>query len=1211
MTAEYESELRMALEQGIISQQEVEALRERARSHARTPLELLHEQGLISEQTHAALQQTLRAAAQPDGRSLAEPLTLEPNSARDGGAPDQASFPVPGWERYQGVRFLGQGGMGQVFLAYDPRLRRNVALKFVRGDDTELVRRLLSEARAQARVEHERVCQVYEVGEVQGRPFIAMQYIQGVLMGQLAGELTVEQKVLLLRDAAEGVHAAHRAGLIHRDLKPSNILVERTEDGRFKPYVMDFGLAREWKERGTTATGTALGTPHYMAPEQARGEVERLDRRADVYSLGATLYFLLTGAHAIPGDNGLEVLSNIATVEPHPPRSLNPDIPADLEAIVLKCLEKDRSARYDSARALIEDLERWLAGEPVRARATGRGYWLRKKVRKHQRIVAVASTALLTVTLALGWAAYTRQQASQREQLARRFTEKVERIEALALYSGLSRPHDTKRDRKALQEAMEALKQEIGQGGTLAAGPGNYALGRGALALGEDATARTHLEAAWRLGFREPRVAWSLALALGHLYQAQLLEAGRIRDPEERKARLDALRHQYRDQVLGYLRQSQGSQEVSPEYVEALIAFYEERLQEALATLDRMGEPSPWFYEPALLRGDILRAHASALWGTGDIEGARAAFAAGRQAYADAAETGRSVLAIALAQAELEYSELLMESYGQGQVLPPFERGLKAVARARQLAPDQPEVWFLEARLYRRLSEYRVDQGSSAEEPLQQALVAARKAVGLEPQSPVFRMELARSLWQWGRARERQGQEPLEQLREATAHLQHLGAHEQDAEFHFQRGLILWTWAQYEERVGTDPVPRLSHAIAAYEEAVRGNERRMEAWFNLGSLYLTRAEHSQDAGKDPEEDLKQARAALARAQALSPRQISTCFSTAQVHALEAQRHRARGEDARPYWHLALEQYQRGIDINPAIPRFHDQAGLTLLELARESWDRGGNPSPFLEQARASFGNAIAAAPERGISRHNLSEVLLQQARYEHARGESPEASLRAAMSTVHEAMKRLKGFPQPWANLGTAHVLQAAFELEHGREPSQSLARAEEALRTAYTLNPQSAQTAQYLGESQALRARWKARRGQARDEDFEQAARHFQKALELAPASHATRLAHGHFCREWASWRARTGQDPEAPLTQGLAQAEALAAARPGWPDALILRASLLLLRAETSQGTAPLAWRQQAQEDLTQALTANPHFERPWKPRLMDLQRRLGSPL
>ena len=205
--------------------------------------------------------------------------------------------------------------MGRVYLAYDPVLRRNVALKFVRGDDPELVHRFVSEAQAQARVEHERVCKVYEVGEVQGQPFIAMQYVEGRSLLDLIRELSLEQKVMVMQQVTEGVHAAHRAGLIHRDIKPTNILVERGEDGRWKPYVMDFGLARDW-QREATVTGTVLGTPHYMAPEQARGEVSQLDRRADVYSLGATLYVMLTGKTPIPGTNALEVLTNLATLEP-------------------------------------------------------------------------------------------------------------------------------------------------------------------------------------------------------------------------------------------------------------------------------------------------------------------------------------------------------------------------------------------------------------------------------------------------------------------------------------------------------------------------------------------------------------------------------------------------------------------------------------------------------------------------------------------------------------------------------------------------------------------------------------------------------------------------------------------------------------------------------------------------------------------------------
>jgi len=241
----------------------------------------------------------------------------------------------------------------------------------VRGDSAEHVRRLISEARTQARVSHERICKVYEVDEVEGKVYIAMQYIAGKPLGHIADELTLEQKVTLVRRAAEGIHAAHSEGIIHRDIKPSNIMVERSDDGELRPYVMDFGLARSVQDAGETVSGAVVGTPRYMSPEQARGATSRLDRRADVYSLGATLYHLLTGEPVVPGETVAEVIHNLIAGEPRPLRAHDPAIPIDLEAIVLKCLERDRAARYDSARALADDLGRFLSGEPVVARSAG------------------------------------------------------------------------------------------------------------------------------------------------------------------------------------------------------------------------------------------------------------------------------------------------------------------------------------------------------------------------------------------------------------------------------------------------------------------------------------------------------------------------------------------------------------------------------------------------------------------------------------------------------------------------------------------------------------------------------------------------------------------------------------------------------------------------------------------------------------------------
>ncbi len=638
-------------------------------------------------------------------------------------------FPVSSWERYQVVRFLGQGGMGQVFLAYDLQLRRNVALKFVLGEDAELVRRLLAEACAQARVEHERVCQVHEVGEVQGKPYISMQFVDGVSLGQLAPTLSLEQKVVVLRDAAEGVHAAHRVGFIHRDIKPANILVERTEDGRLKPFVMDFGLAHDWKQKGATATGSVLGTPHYMAPEQARGEVGQLDRRADVYSLGATLYTLITGKPPIAGSNGLAVINNITRLEPPAPRSLNPDTPVELEAIILKCLEKERSARYASVRALIDDLDRFLAGEPVRARPTGLCYRLRKKAIKHRLLVNVATLALLAVAIALGRVAYTHSRAAEREALVRGFTERVERIEALARYSGLSPLHDIRPERESIRATLVTIGEEVEQA-RLEVGPESHALGRGYLALGDTEQAWEHVETGWSSGFREPRFAYTRALVLGHLYRARLLEAERL-DGAGRRERKEQLRRELRGPILESLELSLGAADVLPSYVHALIAFHEEKPCEALAHLERSEQSWPWFHEVPLLRGDIYRELALLLWQKGDVAGARRSFATSRRAYDVAAGLGQSVAAVHLAQAELEQSELQMELQEGRFVFRSFDRGIQAVERAHKVVPDEPEVYLLRARLYRSLAEYQLSWEADAESSVQAAVLSAQTALNL------------------------------------------------------------------------------------------------------------------------------------------------------------------------------------------------------------------------------------------------------------------------------------------------------------------------------------------------------------------------------------------------------------------------------------------------------------------------------------------------
>ncbi|HYE99150.1 MAG TPA: protein kinase [Planctomycetota bacterium] len=283
-----------------------------------------------------------------------------------------AEAPAGGaWSRF-GKYFLaeklGRGGMGEVWKALDGELGRPVALKFLKTADEAELARFRREAQTAASLSHPNIASIFEVGQIDGRHYLAMQYVKGVTLGRFAND-DRKLRVRLVRDAARAVAHANREGIIHRDLKPENIMAAEEADG-WRAVVLDFGLARPIEEGQTVSlSGTVLGTPAYMSPEQTRGE--KLDARTDVYSLGATLYEVLTDRPPFRGANAYEIARKVIGEEAVPPRKLNPKIHQDLETIILKCLEKDRHRRYADAQELADDLDRFLEGEPIQARPAG------------------------------------------------------------------------------------------------------------------------------------------------------------------------------------------------------------------------------------------------------------------------------------------------------------------------------------------------------------------------------------------------------------------------------------------------------------------------------------------------------------------------------------------------------------------------------------------------------------------------------------------------------------------------------------------------------------------------------------------------------------------------------------------------------------------------------------------------------------------------
>lgn len=299
-------------------------------------------------------------------------------TAEDAAAPNGNSLPLPGRiGDYEVLAEIGRGGMGVVFEARQISLDRIVALKMILRGQTASetdVARFRAEAEAAARINHPHIVPVYDVGEFEGQPYFSMKYVEGTTLSKrlAEGPIPSREAATLLVPVCRAIAEAHRHGLLHRDLKPSNILID--DEGR--PYITDFGLAKQLPASAAdeapvtlTHSGAILGTPGYMAPEQAAGRRGQVTETTDVYSLGAILYAMLTGHAPFQAANPLDTVLMVLEQDPLPPRLLNQRADVDLEMIALKCLQKPTDLRYDSAAALADDLEAYLANEPIAARS--------------------------------------------------------------------------------------------------------------------------------------------------------------------------------------------------------------------------------------------------------------------------------------------------------------------------------------------------------------------------------------------------------------------------------------------------------------------------------------------------------------------------------------------------------------------------------------------------------------------------------------------------------------------------------------------------------------------------------------------------------------------------------------------------------------------------------------------------------------------------
>jgi serine/threonine-protein kinase len=422
--------------------------------------------------------------------SASAPLTPPPPSGVARGRGSSTPRPVAvirgeevGWPAvagYEVLEVLGRGGMGVVYKARDVALDRLVALKMILAGAhaaPQHLARFRTEAQAVARLHHPNIVQIYEVGQQDGLPYVALEFVDG---GSLAQKLAHDPQPIrwtaqTVEALARAVHSAHERGVVHRDLKPGNVLL--AADGT--PKITDFGLAKRLEAASDqTQSGEIMGTPQYMSPEQAAGDNKAVGPLSDVYSLGVILYKALTGRPPFVGETLMDTLEQVRTVEPLPPARLQLKVPRDLDTICLKCLQKEPARRYASARELADDLKRFLDGEPIRARPVSAPERLWRWCRRNPVVAALsAAVAALVLTAASTLVLYSvnvthernekekeRQaavEAEQKERAARELSEKRNDLALDAIRRFVIEAQDYLKNRPGLEELRKSLLRVV------------------------------------------------------------------------------------------------------------------------------------------------------------------------------------------------------------------------------------------------------------------------------------------------------------------------------------------------------------------------------------------------------------------------------------------------------------------------------------------------------------------------------------------------------------------------------------------------------------------------------------------------------------------------------------------------------------------------------------------------------------------------------
>ena len=1074
--------------------------------------------------------------------------------------------------RYELREELGRGGMGVVFRAYDLELRREVALKtLLLGDkqNPELVERLLREARTAATLAHPGIVPIHDAGVIDGVPYFAMAYLRGRTLDRAVREPplpSIRERVRWIARVADAVAHAHERSVIHRDLKPSNILLD--DEGGV--HVMDFGLARRLDEGGKlTVTGQMIGTPQYMPPEQIEGERALIGPPCDVYALGAVLYELLAGRPPFPGDTIAEIVGKALSRDPAPIRGFDPKVHPDLETVCAKALDKDPRRRYPNGRAIAQDLERWLNGEPIEARpVTWRTVVVRRMAR--QKLLTASAAAAL---LACAWAAWTvrsnaaleRAQSELRAEVRKTLREqaglyldaaltlrragvpieKAEQDYLPRLYRAVveaervdpNRAEPVCRLGRMLRALMKWNEAAAAQDRALAAEPGF------APALYERAvvTARLHAERLLEVREQALREAGSRLAQEGSLLDAVMPTDTEI---EQRDVRLGTLRLRLLADLAALAEVGPGSglTQAHLDCARGLARVYSPRAPADAGSARSLLE-SAIRGDPALEEAyeGLARLEES----LGDWERAIAIYDAGT-----AVDPGYLPFRIGRGDAR---ATLALSRLSRGQDTGDLYRlAVDDFSEAVRLQPAKPQAWIRRGATRMDWATATLARGGDPEALLAEAAADLGKALELEPRHPEALRYRAGVQTNLGRYRMDRGGDCLTPFRSADADFAAaLELAPNEVEAWVWRGNLRTSHARALELRGEDPEPQYQGAVEDYSRAIALSPTSARCWGARGGVRSNWASWSFTHGRDPLELFRGAEADFRKSLELDEDSAEAWETVGLLHTAWGTWERSRGGQAEPLYETAVAEISRSLDRNPAAAGAWMRRAGANMNWGVALMSRGEDPGRVFEAAVRDFSKALELNPRqleawmwRGGLRSNWGAWAMEH-------GQDPAPLFADAIADYGKALDLHPNSPEALMMRGGVQVNLGVWRMDRDLDPQEPFAAASADFARAIELNPRWTEGWMQRGTVNLNLGRWRARQGQDPEAAFAAAVESYGRAVEVNPRSAEGWSNLGEARLDWVDWRREHDADATDLLATAIAEFTRAIECNPSFADA------------------------------------------------------------